>query len=186
MRFRAEIWPSTFVAHIFSEPPLSLSVTRDEDRSGASPGERIYDLAAEYQGSYSRTIAHFVNALRDVSPFETAPQDNLETLRLAVCGAERLRDELDSCIGCGVLWPAWSPDGTRIVFTLIENGARVLFTRTTDLVQKLQVAWTFWRTGALPHHDPGQVEGIDKDAVAKERRQADDEGGMSECRGWLP
>jgi predicted dehydrogenase len=50
--------------------------------SGASPGERIYDLAAEYQGSYNRTIAHFVNALRDVTPFETAPQDNLETLRL--------------------------------------------------------------------------------------------------------
>jgi predicted dehydrogenase len=49
---------------------------------GASPGERIYDLAIEYQGSYNRTIAHFVNALRDVSPFETAPQDNLETLRL--------------------------------------------------------------------------------------------------------
>ena len=40
------------------------------------------DLATEYQGSYNRTIAHFVNALRDVSPFETAPQDNLETLRL--------------------------------------------------------------------------------------------------------
>ena len=43
--------------------------------SGASPGERKYDLAVEYQGSYDRTIAHF-------SPFETAPQDNLETLRL--------------------------------------------------------------------------------------------------------
>jgi predicted dehydrogenase len=50
--------------------------------SGASPGERAYDLASEYQGSYNRTIAHFVNALRDNKPFETAPQDNLETLRL--------------------------------------------------------------------------------------------------------
>ena len=50
--------------------------------SGASPGERTYDLATEYQGSYNRTIAHFVNALRDNKPFETAPQDNLETLRL--------------------------------------------------------------------------------------------------------
>ena len=36
----------------------------------------------EYQGSYNRTIAHFVKSLRDISPFETAPQDNLETLRL--------------------------------------------------------------------------------------------------------
>ena len=50
--------------------------------SGASPAERRYDLAAEYQGSYNRTIAHFVQSLRDHSPFETAPEDNLETLRL--------------------------------------------------------------------------------------------------------
>ena len=50
--------------------------------SGASPKEQVYDLAAEYQGSYNRTIAHFVSSLRDNTPFETAPQDNLETLRL--------------------------------------------------------------------------------------------------------
>jgi predicted dehydrogenase len=50
--------------------------------SGTSPGERSYDLAAEYQGSYNRTIAHFVESLRDNKPFETAPQDNLQTLRL--------------------------------------------------------------------------------------------------------
>lgn len=50
--------------------------------SGASPKEQTYDLTTEYQGSYNRTIAHFVNSLRDNTPFETAPQDNLETLRL--------------------------------------------------------------------------------------------------------
>ena len=50
--------------------------------SGAAPAEKTYDLAVEYQGSYNRTIAHFVQSLRDNSPFETAPQDNLETLRL--------------------------------------------------------------------------------------------------------
>jgi D-apiose dehydrogenase len=50
--------------------------------SGASPAERYYDLAAEYQGSYNRTIAHFVQSLRDKTPFETAPEDNIETLRL--------------------------------------------------------------------------------------------------------
>jgi predicted dehydrogenase len=50
--------------------------------SGASPKEQVYDLATEYQGSYNRTIAHFVKSLRDNTPFETAPQDNLETLRL--------------------------------------------------------------------------------------------------------
>ena len=32
----------------------------------------------------------------------------------------------------------------------------------------LQVAWAYFWTGELPHHDPGEVEGIDKDAVAKE------------------
>jgi len=50
--------------------------------SGAAPKEQVYDLAIEYQGSYNRTIAHFVKSLRDDTPFETAPQDNLETLRL--------------------------------------------------------------------------------------------------------
>jgi len=50
--------------------------------SGDAPAERHYDLAAEYQGSYNRTIAHFVQSLRDDTPFETAPEDNIETLRL--------------------------------------------------------------------------------------------------------
>jgi predicted dehydrogenase len=50
--------------------------------SGASPAQKTYDLAVEYQGSYNRTIAHFVQSLRDNTPFETAPLDNLETLRL--------------------------------------------------------------------------------------------------------
>jgi C4-dicarboxylate transporter, DctQ subunit len=30
----------------------------------------------------------------------------------------------------------------------------------------LQVAWTFIRTGALPHHDIAHVEGIDENADA--------------------
>jgi predicted dehydrogenase len=50
--------------------------------TGTEPEERRYDLAAEYQGSYNRTIAHFVQSLRDNTPFETAPEDNIETLRL--------------------------------------------------------------------------------------------------------
>jgi D-apiose dehydrogenase len=49
---------------------------------GASPAEQHYDLATEYQGSYNRTIAHFVQALRDNTAFETAAEDNIETLRL--------------------------------------------------------------------------------------------------------
>jgi predicted dehydrogenase len=50
--------------------------------AGASPAEKRYDLAVEYQGSYNRTIAHFMLSLADNTPFETAPEDNLETLRL--------------------------------------------------------------------------------------------------------
>jgi D-apiose dehydrogenase len=50
--------------------------------SGLHHEQRHYDLAAEYQGAYNRTIAHFVQSLRDDTPFETAPEDNIETLRL--------------------------------------------------------------------------------------------------------
>jgi predicted dehydrogenase len=50
--------------------------------TGDNPEQRNYDLAVEYQGSYNRTIAHFVECLRDGTPFETAPDDNLETLKL--------------------------------------------------------------------------------------------------------
>ena len=65
--------------------------------SGISADARTYDhLAAEYQGSYNRTIAHFVTSSRDNTPFETAPHDNLETLRLVedcyrLSGREALR-----------------------------------------------------------------------------------------------
>jgi C4-dicarboxylate transporter DctQ subunit len=52
--------------------------------------------------------------------------------------------------------PSW------IVYLCIPLGSYLMCFRF------LQVAWTFWRTGELPHHDPGYVEGVDKDAVAKE------------------
>ena len=50
--------------------------------AGSSPSAKRYDLAVEYQASYNRTIAHFVQSLSDNTPFETAPEDNIETLRL--------------------------------------------------------------------------------------------------------
>ena len=50
--------------------------------SGKSSDERRYDLAAEYQGAYNASIAHFIHALRFNHPFETSPEDNLKTLRL--------------------------------------------------------------------------------------------------------
>jgi len=30
----------------------------------------------------------------------------------------------------------------------------------------LQVAWSFWRTGELPHHDESRVEGVEVDTDA--------------------
>jgi D-apiose dehydrogenase len=48
----------------------------------AQSEKRAYDLTASYQGSYNSTIAHFVDALQSGAPFETAPEDNLRTLRL--------------------------------------------------------------------------------------------------------
>ena len=46
--------------------------------------ERVetFDAEASYQGSYDAAIAHFVEQLDSGGPFETSPQDNLETLRL--------------------------------------------------------------------------------------------------------
>ncbi len=50
-----------------------------------------------------------------------------------------------------------------IVFLCVPLGSYLMCFRF------LQVAWTYWRTGELPHHDPGHVEGvIESPAVARE------------------
>ncbi len=49
---------------------------------GHGPETRQYDLGEAYQGSYNATLVHFIDALASGAPFETAPADNLETLRL--------------------------------------------------------------------------------------------------------
>jgi C4-dicarboxylate transporter DctQ subunit len=41
-----------------------------------------------------------------------------------------------------------------IVFLCVPLGSYLMCFRF------LQVAWRFWRTGELPHHDPGHVEGV--------------------------
>ena len=41
-----------------------------------------------------------------------------------------------------------------IVFLCVPLGSYLMCFRF------LQVAWAFWRTGELPHHDPGHVEGV--------------------------
>jgi C4-dicarboxylate transporter DctQ subunit len=62
--------------------------------------------------------------------------------------------------------PSW------IVYLAIPLGSYLMCFRF------LQVAWGFWRTGELPHHDPGHVEGVvespqaARDLAAEELRDA--------------
>ncbi len=44
---------------------------------------------------------------------------------------------------------------TWIVYSCIPLGSYLMCLRF------LQVAWRFWKTGEVPHHDPGHVEGVD-------------------------
>ncbi len=49
-------------------------------------------------------------------------------------------------------WPTW------IVYSAVPLGSGLMCFRF------LQVAWSFYRTGELPHHDHGHVEGLDDEA----------------------
>ena len=50
-----------------------------------------------------------------------------------------------------------------IIFLCVPLGSYLMCFRF------LQVAWAFWRTGELPHHDPGHVEGVDESAAGVAR-----------------
>ena len=58
-----------------------------------------------------------------------------------------------------------------IVFLCVPLGSFLMCFRF------LQVAWGFWRTGELPHHDPGHVEGVVESPQAARDLQADLRGG---------
>lgn len=70
------------------------SVMLDESGAelrGPQQSREPVDFAAAYQACFDRAIAHFVDALLAGAPFETDPEDNLQTLRLvedayALCG----------------------------------------------------------------------------------------------------
>jgi predicted dehydrogenase len=49
---------------------------------GETPEQVRFDLDAGYQASFDGVIDHFVEALAARRPFETSPEDNLQTLRL--------------------------------------------------------------------------------------------------------
>jgi C4-dicarboxylate transporter DctM subunit len=53
-----------------------------------------------------------------------------------------------------------------IVYLAIPLGSSLMCFRF------LQVAWYYWRTGVLPHHDVAHVEGIDENALPAEVRSA--------------
>ena len=50
--------------------------------TGRAERAEVFDADRTYQGSYDAAIAHFVDCLQSGADFETAPEDNLETLRL--------------------------------------------------------------------------------------------------------
>jgi D-apiose dehydrogenase len=61
----------------------AIILERDRLRlQGEVHEEIVLDLAGNYAASYAGAISHFVARLADGSPFETGPDDNLETLRL--------------------------------------------------------------------------------------------------------
>jgi C4-dicarboxylate transporter DctQ subunit len=58
-------------------------------------------------------------------------------------------------------WPSW------IIYLAIPLGSYLMCFRF------LQVAWAFWRTGELPHHDASYVEGVDEAAAPDLHPQED-------------
>jgi predicted dehydrogenase len=61
----------------------SIGLERDRLRlAGDFTEDMSLDLQANYHASYAAAIAHFVDRVADGAPFETAPEDNLETLRI--------------------------------------------------------------------------------------------------------
>jgi predicted dehydrogenase len=63
----------------------SGAITLDRDRlqvRGAIDEDLAVDLAANYKASYVGAFTHFLDRLADGRPFETGPDDNLETLRI--------------------------------------------------------------------------------------------------------
>lgn len=58
-------------------------------------------------------------------------------------------------------WPTW------IVYSAIPLGSSLMCFRF------LQVCWSFLRTGELPHHDHGHVEGLEEDTTDEQRAAQD-------------
>ena len=64
--------------------------------AGPQPEKIVLDSAHSYAQGYSDAIGHFLECLRSGAPFETSPEDNLNTLRLVedayrLSGIDKLR-----------------------------------------------------------------------------------------------
>ena len=59
-------------------------------------------------------------------------------------------------------WPRWA------IFLCVPLGSFLMCFRF------LQVAWSYWWTGELPHHDPGHVEGVVESPQAARDLQAEE------------
>lgn len=63
-----------------------------------------------------------------------------------------------------------------IIFLCVPLGSYLMCFRF------LQVAWKYWRTGELPHHDPGHVEGAVESAAAARDLAAEERAGAGSAR----
>ena len=67
-------------------------------------------------------------------------------------------------------WPSW------IIYLCIPLGSYLMCFRF------LQVAWAYWHTGELPHHDPGHVEGVVESAHAAKDLAAEERASNGDTR----
>ena len=63
-----------------------------------------------------------------------------------------------------------------IIFLCVPLGSYLMCFRF------LQVAWAYWHTGELPHHDPGHVEGVVESPAAARDLAAEELAGNGGAR----
>ena len=83
----------------------------------------------------------------------------LFTFVIGTMGAKFVSPNLADQVSPDLEIPIW------IVYLCIPIGSYLMCFRF------LQVGWTFFRTGDLPRHDPGQVEGVDTAAIVPRVRR---------------
>src|SRR5207245_4742757 len=96
-------------------------------------------------------------------------------------GAGALFTGIVGTLATGFVWDIAHTDSTSpdlevpkwIVYLCIPLGSYLMCFRF------LQVAWSFWRTGELPHHDIAHVEGVDAPAAIPSLHPADLKSALS-------